>query len=109
MVAAVDCGTPVNRLGIEAQVRGAIVYGLSAALHQQITFRAGRAEQDNFGEYPPLRIGEMPEIEVHIVESGAPPGGMGEGALSPAAPAVTNALFALDGTRIRRLPLPAGA
>jgi isoquinoline 1-oxidoreductase beta subunit len=107
MVAAVDCGTPVNRLGIEAQVRGAIVYGLSAALHQQITFREGRAEQDNFGEYPPLRIGEMPEIDVHIVGSDAPPGGMGEGALSPAAPAVANALFALDGTRIRRLPLSA--
>jgi isoquinoline 1-oxidoreductase beta subunit len=107
MVAAVDCGTPVNRLGIEAQVRGAIVYGLSAALHQQISFRQGRAEQDNFGEYAPLRIGEMPEIDVHIVGSDQPPGGMGEGALSPAAPAVANALFALDGTRIRRLPLSA--
>jgi isoquinoline 1-oxidoreductase beta subunit len=109
MVAAVDCGTPVNRLGIEAQVRGAIVYGLSAALHQQITFRAGRAEQENFADYPPLRMGEMPEIEVHIAGSGAPPGGMGEGALSPAAPAVTNALFALDGTRIRRLPFSAAS
>jgi len=107
IIAVVDCGTPVNRLGIEAQVRGAIVYGLSAALHQQITFRAGRAEQENFGDYPPLRIGEMPEIEVRVMDSGAPPGGMGEGALSPLAPAVANALFALDGTRARRLPLSA--
>ncbi|HTO96833.1 MAG TPA: molybdopterin cofactor-binding domain-containing protein [Myxococcales bacterium] len=106
MVAAVDCGTPVNRLGIEAQVRGAIVYGLSAALHQQITVRNGMAEQENFADYTPLRIAEMPEIEVHIVDSSAPPGGMGEAALSPAAPAVANALFSLDGTRVRRLPLP---
>src|SRR5205807_2308283 len=68
MVAAVDCGTPVNRLGVEAQVRGAIVYGLSAALLQQITLRDGQVEQDNFAEYPPLRIGEMPEIEVHIAD-----------------------------------------
>jgi isoquinoline 1-oxidoreductase beta subunit len=104
IVAAVDCGTPVNRLGIEAQVRGAIVYGLSAALHQQITLRDGKVEQENFAEYPPLRISEMPEIEVHIADSGAPPGGMGEGALPPAAPAAANALFALEGTRVRRLP-----
>jgi isoquinoline 1-oxidoreductase beta subunit len=105
MVAAVDCGAPVNRLGIEAQVRGAIVYGLSAALHQQITVRAGRIEQESFTDYPPLRIHEMPEIEVHILESDARPGGMGEGALPPAAPAVANAVFALDGARLRELPL----
>jgi isoquinoline 1-oxidoreductase beta subunit len=106
IVAAVDCGIPVNRLGIEAQVRGAIVYGLSAALHQQITLRAGKIEQGNFGDYPPLRIHEMPEIEVHIVESDARPAGVGEGALPPAAPAVANAVFALSGTRLRKLPLP---
>jgi isoquinoline 1-oxidoreductase subunit beta len=105
MCVVVDCGTPVNRLGIEAQVRGSIVYGLSAALHQQITFRDGRIEQENFGDYGPLRIPEMPQIEVHVVDSDLPPGGMGEGALSPAAPAVCNALFSLDGTRARRLPL----
>jgi isoquinoline 1-oxidoreductase subunit beta len=85
----------------------AFLYGLSAALHQQITIRNGMAEQDNFAAYAPLRMAEMPEIEVHIVESGAPPGGMGEAALSPAAPAVANALHALDGTRVRRLPFPA--
>jgi isoquinoline 1-oxidoreductase beta subunit len=76
-------------------------------LRVQITFRQGRAEQENFAEYPPLRIGEMPEIEVHILDGSAPPGGMGEAALSPAAPAVANALYALDGTRARRLPLSA--
>ena len=67
--------------------------------------RAGQVQQGNFADYPPLRINEMPEIEVHIVDSKEAPGGMGEGALSPAAPAVTNALFALDGRRVRRLPL----
>jgi isoquinoline 1-oxidoreductase beta subunit len=77
VTAAIDCGTAVNPTGIVAQVEGAIVYGLSAALSGAITFKDGVVEQSNFHDYAPLRIGDMPVVEVHIVSS-APPSGVGE-------------------------------
>ena len=105
VVAAIDCGTAVNPSGIVAQVEGAIAFGLSAALTGAITLRDGVVEQSNFHDYPPLRIGDMPQVEVHIAASSAPPSGVGEPGTPPIAPAVANAVFALNGKRLRSLPL----
>ncbi len=105
VVCAVDCGLAVNPSTVEAQIESAIVFGLSAALHGAITFKNGRVEQDNFDTYPLLRMGEMPSVEVHIVKSGQPPSGIGEPGTPPIAPAVTNAIFAATGKRVRRLPI----
>ena len=84
---------------------GCVVNGLTAALYGEITIRNGRAVQSNFHDYQLLRIDEMPQVDVHIIDSNEDPGGAGEPALPPVPPAVTNALFALTGTRIRRLPI----
>jgi isoquinoline 1-oxidoreductase subunit beta len=105
VVAALDCGLAVNPLSIEAQVQGAVVYGLSAALHGRITLKEGRVEQSNFHDYPVLRMGEMPLVEVHVTEGADKPAGVGEVGTPPIAPAVANALFALTGKRARTLPL----
>ncbi|MEP7083470.1 MAG: xanthine dehydrogenase family protein molybdopterin-binding subunit [Betaproteobacteria bacterium] len=108
VVAAVDCGIAVNPTGIVAQVESAIVFGLSAALSGAITFKDGQVVQSNFHDYAPLRIGDMPLVEVHIVPSSAAPSGVGEPGTPPIAPAVANALFALNGKRLRSLPLNPG-
>jgi isoquinoline 1-oxidoreductase beta subunit len=106
VVAAFDCGLVVNPLTVEAQVQGAVAFGLSAALHSAITFKDGRVQQSNFHDYTVLRLGDMPKVEVHIVPSTADkPTGVGEPATPPIAPAVANALFALTGKRARALPL----
>jgi isoquinoline 1-oxidoreductase beta subunit len=105
VVCAIDCGPVVNPLGIEAQVQSAIVYGLSAALYGQVTLKDGKVEQSNFHDYRVLRLDEMPEVEVHIVESTEKMGGVGEPGTPPIAPAVANAVFALTGKRLRELPL----
>jgi isoquinoline 1-oxidoreductase beta subunit len=102
---AVDCGTAVNPLGIEAQVQGAVVYGMTAALHGKITLTEGKVDQSNFHDYPPLRMYEMPKVSVHIIHSGAKMGGIGEPATAPIAPAIANAVFALTKQRLRKLPL----
>jgi isoquinoline 1-oxidoreductase beta subunit len=104
VVAAVDCGMVVNPDGVRQQVEGGMVYGLSAALHGAITLENGRVQQSNFDSYAPLRFSEMPEVEVHIVESSEPPTGIGEPGTPPIAPAVANAVFALTGKRLRRMP-----
>jgi isoquinoline 1-oxidoreductase beta subunit len=104
IVAAVDCGQIVNPESVRSQTEGAIIYGLSAALKNEITIKNGAVEQTNFDGYDPLRINEAPPIEVHLVASKADPGGMGEPALPPAAPAVANAIFAASGQRLRKLP-----
>jgi isoquinoline 1-oxidoreductase subunit beta len=105
VTAAVDCGTAVNPLGIEAQVQGSIAFGLSAALHGKLTIEAGKVVESNFHDYPVLRMFEMPKISVHLIESGAKMGGIGEPATAPVAPAVANAVFALTKQRLRVLPL----
>ena len=105
IVAAIDCGFAVNPTGVKAQVEGAVAFGLSAALYEEITVRAGRVEQTGFDNYPILAIDRMPEVEVHVVPSDAPPGGVGEPGVPPVAPAVANAVFAATGVRLRRLPL----
>ncbi len=109
VVCAIDCGLAVNPDQVRAQMEGGIVWGLTAALKGEITLANGRVEQSNFHDYPMLRINEMPIIEVHIVPSEEAPGGVGEPGVPPLAPAVTNAIFAATGTRIRRLPIRAAA
>jgi isoquinoline 1-oxidoreductase beta subunit len=105
IVVAVDCGQVVNLSGAEAQVQGGVLDGLGAALHGEITVEQGRVQQKNFDGYPLLRLREAPPVEVHFVPSTAPPSGLGEPPVPPVAPALANAVFALTGTRIRRLPL----
>jgi len=105
VVCAVDCGQVVNPLTIEAQMQSGIVYGLTAALYGDITIDKGRVVQGNFDAYPMLRLPEMPVVEVHIVPSTEPPGGVGEPGTPPIAPAVANAVFAATGKRVRRLPI----
>ncbi len=102
---AFDAGRIINPKIAEAQIVGSVVTGLGAALYGEITLEGGRVAQSNFHDYPMLRISEMPEVSVHIVESTEEPGGVGEPAVPPTAPAVTNALFALTGKRIRKLPI----
>ena len=105
IVAAVDCGQVVNPESVRSQTEGAIIYGLSAALKNEITIKNGAVEQTNFDGYDPVRISEAPPIEVHIVTSDEDPGGMGEPGLPPLAPAIANAIFAASGQRLRKLPL----
>jgi len=105
VVCAIDCGMVVNPDTVVAQMESGIVYGLTAALKGEITIKNGRVEQDNFHDYPLLRIDEMPDIEVHIVKSSEHPGGVGEPGTPPIAPAVANAVFAATGKPVRRLPI----
>ena len=102
---AFDLGLVINPLNVEAQTVGCIVNGLTAALYGEITIRNGRVAQSNFHQYGLLGIHEMPEVDVHLIDSSEEPGGAGEPPLPPTAPAVTNAIFALTGTRIRKLPI----
>ncbi|MCM2358309.1 MAG: molybdopterin-dependent oxidoreductase, partial [Geobacteraceae bacterium] len=105
VVCAIDCGRHVNPDTIEAQMESGIVFGLSAALYGAITLKDGRVEQGNFDDYPLLRIDRMPRVEVHIMPSPEPAGGVGEPGVPPVAPAVANALFAASGARLRSLPM----
>ncbi len=105
VVIAADVGTVINPDTVAAQMEGAMVFGLSAALYGQITLEDGRPRQSNFNDYPVLRLHEMPQVSVHLVPSGEAPGGVGEPGTPPIAPAVCNALFALTGQRVYRLPL----
>src|SRR5262249_39755842 len=108
VVCAVDCGTAVNPDTVQAQIQSAIIFGITAALHGQITLKNGRVEQSNFDNYQMLRMYEAPVIEVYIVQNSEPPGGMGECGTSAIVPAVVNAIFAATGKRVRRLPIEAG-
>jgi isoquinoline 1-oxidoreductase subunit beta len=105
VVCAVDCGIVVNPDTVRAQIQSAIVFGVTAALYGKITLKDGRVEQTNFDTYQILRMNEAPTVEVHIVQSSEPPGGMGEAGTSAIVPAVTNAIFAATGKRLRKLPV----
>ena len=107
VICAVDCGTVVNPDTVRAQIQGAIIFGITAALYGEITVKDGRVQQTNFDTYQMLRMNEAPAIEVHFVQSFEPPGGMGETGTSAIGPAVTNAIFAATGKRLRRLPIDA--
>jgi isoquinoline 1-oxidoreductase subunit beta len=104
VVCAVDCGIAINPDVIRAQMEGGIGFGLGAALAEAITIEGGRVQQSNFDDYTPLRIDQMPKVEVHIVPSAEPPTGVGEPGVPPIAPAVANAIAAATGQRIRSLP-----
>lgn len=105
VVCAVDCGHALHPDIVTAQMESGIVFGLSAALFGEITLAKGRVIQTNFPNYDMVRLAETPAVEVHIVDSGADLGGVGEPGVPPLAPAVANALFALTGNRLRKLPL----
>jgi len=109
VVCAVDCGTVVNPDTVQAQIQGGIIFGITAALHGEITLKDGRVEQSNFDSYQILRIDEAPAIDVHIVQSTEPPGGMGETGTSAIVPAVANAIFAATGKRLRKMPVDSAA
>ena len=106
IVAAVDPGMVINLSAAEAQVQGAILDGISAAWLQKLTIERGAAAQTNFDQYPMLRMGKAPRrVEVHFIQSGGAPTGLGEPALPAAAPALCNAIFAATGKRVRTLPI----
>ena len=105
VVCAVDCGIAINPDVIRAQMEGGIGYALSAALREEVTLAAGEVQERNFDRYRPLRIDEMPDIEVHIVPSAEPPTGVGEPGTPPLAPALVNALADATGKRIYRMPI----
>lgn len=103
--AAIDCGRAINPGQVETQIQGSVIEALGAALRVKVTIKDGRAEQSNFHDYPILRIDEVPNVDVAIVEIGSPLGGVGEPGVPPLAPALANALFAATRQRIRSLPL----
>ncbi len=102
---AVDCGIAVNPEIIASQMQGGIGFGLSAAMKGAITLKNGKVEQSNFHDYEPIRMNEMPHVDVHIVPSNEAPSGVGEPGVPPIAPAVCNAIFMATGIRIRSLPI----
>lgn len=105
VVCALDCGTVVNPAIVAQQVEGAVLYGLSAALHGQVDIRMGQVQQGNFPDHPLIRMAAAPVVETWLVPSERPPSGVGEPAVPPVAPALANALFVLTGQRLRDLPL----
>jgi isoquinoline 1-oxidoreductase subunit beta len=104
VVCAVDCGIAINPDVIVAPMEGSIGYALGTALRDKITLTDGEVDESKFNDYEPLRMNDMPKIEVHIVESGASPTGVGEPGVPAAAPAISNAIFAASGRRLRSLP-----
>jgi len=108
VVVAVDCGTPINPDVIRAQMEGGVGFGYGSILAEELTLTGGKVDQGNYDTYTPLRINQMPKVEVHIVPSTEKPTGVGEPGVPPIGPAVANAVFAATGQRIRRLPFAKG-
>jgi isoquinoline 1-oxidoreductase subunit beta len=103
---AVDAGRVINPDRVKAQMEGAVIYALSAAVFGKITAKEGRIQQSNFDDYEVVRISDAPrQINIHLVESDAPPGGVGEPGVPPVAPALANAIFQATGKRLRELPI----
>jgi isoquinoline 1-oxidoreductase beta subunit len=102
---AVDTGIAVNPDTIAAQLQGGLIFGLTAALYGEITIDKGRVQQSNFNDYRMLRIDQVPNIEVHVIKSGEPPGGIGETGTTSGPPALRNAIYAATGVALRRLPI----
>lgn len=105
IVSAVDTGVAINPDTIAAQIQGGLIFGLTAALYGRVTVAKGRVQQSNFNDYRMMRINEAPKIDVHVINSGAAPGGIGEAGTTAAAPALVNAIFAATGVRVRSLPI----
>jgi isoquinoline 1-oxidoreductase beta subunit len=104
-----DLGRMVNPDTVEAQIQSSVVFGLGAATLQEITLKNGRVQQSNFDKFPIVRMSQAPAIDIVLVESTEKPGGIGEPATALVAPALANALAALTGKRLRKLPLTAAA
>ena len=105
MVCAVDCGKVVNPDNVAAQMQSGIAFGLTAALKARTSFKDGRVQESNFHDYPLLRMDEMPQVDVYLVESDQLPSGIGEMGVPPVAPAIANAVFAATGHRVRHNPI----
>jgi isoquinoline 1-oxidoreductase beta subunit len=105
IVCAVDTGIVVNPDTVVAQLQGGLIFGLTAALYGEITIDKGRVQQSNFHNYRMLRIDQVPNIEVHLIQSGEAPGGIGETGTTAGPPALGNAIYAATGVRLRRLPI----
>jgi len=105
MWCVIDCGFPVNPVMIHQQMEGGIIFGLSAALHGEITLENGRVVQGNYNDFRILALTDAPVITVEVMPSDSPPSGVGEPPVPPVAPAVANAIFAANGQRLRALPL----
>jgi len=105
VVCAVDCGQVVNPDTVVAQIESGVIFGLTAALWNEITFDKGRVQQSNFHDYRMMRMNEAPRIEVHIAQSSDAPGGIGEPGTAASAPALANAIYAATGQRLRKLPV----
>ena len=103
--AAVDCGDVINPDTATAQVEGGIIFGLSAAVFNEVTIAEGRVAQTNFNDLPMPKLADAPSVSVEFIRSGAPLGGLGEPGVPPIAPAIANAVFALTGKRVRSLPV----
>jgi isoquinoline 1-oxidoreductase subunit beta len=108
VVCAMDCGQVVNPDGVRAQLEGGVTFGLSAALTNEITIANGRVQQGNFNDFVPLRIGEAPKVEVHLIASSESPGGVGETGTACVSAALCNAIYAATGKRVRTLPVSRG-
>jgi isoquinoline 1-oxidoreductase beta subunit len=108
VVAAVDCGTVVNPDQVKAQVEGGVGFGLGAILQEELTLTAGKVDQANYDAYTPLRINQMPAVEVHTVATDNPPSGIGEPGVPPIGPALANAYYAATKKRVRVLPFSKG-
>jgi len=105
VICAIDCGTVVNPNTVQAQIQSGIIFGATAALYGEITLKNGRVEQTNFESYQMIRMNEAPSIEVYVVKSSEPPGGMGETGTSAIVPAIANAIYAATGKRLRKMPV----
>jgi isoquinoline 1-oxidoreductase beta subunit len=105
VVCAVDCGMFVNPNTIEAQIQGGVIFGITAALYDEVTIKDGRVQQSNFTDYRILRLDQTPAIDVHLVKNAEAPGGIGEPGTAALAPALTNAIYAATGKRLRQLPV----
>jgi isoquinoline 1-oxidoreductase beta subunit len=105
MTVVADVGPVINRSAAENQCQGCVIDGISTMMGLEVSFENGRIQQANFDRYPLLRVGQAPRVDVHFIESDYAPTGLGEPGIPPVAPAVTNAIFAASGYRIRQLPL----
>jgi CO/xanthine dehydrogenase Mo-binding subunit len=101
---AADCGVVVNPDGVRAQIEGELLFGLSTALKEFGTVTNGSFDQKNFDDYSLLRMDEVPDVEIHVVENTEPPTGVGEPPVTVVAPALSNAIFAATGARVRSVP-----
>ena len=105
VVCGVDCGRVINPRIVKTQIASAIAFGLTATVKGEITLEGGSVKESNYNDFPVLSMSEMPDVEVHLVDTDRRPSGIGETGVPPIAPAVANAVFAATGQRLRKLPL----